>query len=94
MARMSPRARAAVMSLLFPGLGQLYLAKPGRAGIWFVGLVAIYLIAGQRDSDRWIAPILAAVLGSRPQSRRSLSAVVRVNGRDDNKPRPLRQSTR
>lgn len=63
MARMSPRARAAVMSLLFPGLGQLYLAKPGRAGIWFVGLVAIYLIAGQRDSDRWIAPILATVLG-------------------------------
>jgi TM2 domain-containing membrane protein YozV len=60
---MSPRARAAVMSLLLPGLGQMYLGKAGRAAIWFAGLVAIYLITGQRDGDRWIAPVFATVLG-------------------------------
>jgi len=60
---MSPGARAAVMSLLLPGLGQLYLGRAGRAAIWFGGLMVIYLIAGSRDADRWIAPVLATALG-------------------------------
>jgi TM2 domain-containing membrane protein YozV len=51
------------MSVLLPGLGQMYLGKGGRAAIWFAGLVAIYLITGQRDGDRWIAPVFATVLG-------------------------------
>ncbi len=55
--------RAAVMSLLLPGLGQLYLGRAGRAAIWFGGLMAVYLIAGARDVDRWIAPVLSTVLG-------------------------------
>ena len=60
---MSPRARAAVMSLLLPGLGQLYLGRAGRAAIWFGGLIVIYLIAGSRNADRWISPVLATALG-------------------------------
>ncbi len=60
---MSPRARAAVMSLLLPGLGQLYLGRTGRAAIWFGGLMVVYLITGSRATDRWIAPVLATVLG-------------------------------
>lgn len=60
---MSMRTRAAIMSLLFPGLGQFYLGRPGRAGIWFGGLVAVYLIAGSQDTDRWIAPVFATILG-------------------------------
>ena len=62
-AKMTPRARAAVMSLLFPCLGQMYLGRGGRAVIWFAGLVLIYLIAGSNDADRWIAPVLATALG-------------------------------
>lgn len=62
-ARMSPSARAAVMSLLLPGLGQLYLGRAGRAVIWLGGLIAVYLIAGSREADRWIAPVLSVVLG-------------------------------
>jgi hypothetical protein len=60
---MSPGARAAVMSLLLPGLGQLYLGRAGRAAVWFGGLIVVYLIAGSRDADRWIAPVLATALG-------------------------------
>lgn len=60
---MSPRARAAVMSLLLPGLGQLYLGRAGRAAIWFGGVIVVYLIAGSREADRWIAPVMATVLG-------------------------------
>ncbi len=60
---MSPRARAAVMSLLLPGLGQLYLGRAGRAAIWFGGLMVVYLITGSRTTDRWIPPVLATVLG-------------------------------
>lgn len=63
MARMRPATRAAIMSLLLPGLGQFYLGRAGRAGIWFGGLIAVYLIAGSRQTDRWIAPVLATVLG-------------------------------
>lgn len=60
---MSPRARAAVMSLLLPGLGQLYLGRAGRAAIWFGGLIVIYVIASSRGADRWISPVLATALG-------------------------------
>lgn len=60
---MRPSTRAAVMSVLLPGLGQLYLGRPGRAAIWFGGLIAVYVIAGSREADRWIAPVLATVLG-------------------------------
>ncbi len=60
---MTPRTRAAVMSLLLPGLGQVYLGRAGRAAIWFGGLVAVYVIAGSRDADRWIAPVFAAIVG-------------------------------
>ncbi len=62
-ARMSMRTRAAVMSLLLPGLGQMYLGRGGRAVIWFAGLVVVYLIAGSDGADRWIAPVLATALG-------------------------------
>jgi TM2 domain-containing membrane protein YozV len=51
------------MSLLLPGLGQLYLGRPGRAGIWFGGLVLIYLIAGAQGAPRWISPVVATALG-------------------------------
>ena len=61
---MSPRARAAVMSLLLPGLGQLYLGRAGRAAIWFGGLMVVYLITGSRATDRWIAPVLATAMRS------------------------------
>ena len=50
-ARMAPRTRAAVMSLLLPGLGQMYLGRGGRAVIWFAGLVVVYLIAGSDGAD-------------------------------------------
>lgn len=60
---MRPSTRAAVMSVLLPGLGQLYLGRAGRAAIWFGGLIAVYVIAGSREADRWIAPVLATVLG-------------------------------
>lgn len=60
---MRPSTRAAVMSVLLPGLGQLYLGRAGRAAIWFGGLIAVYLIAGSREADRWIAPVMATVLG-------------------------------
>lgn len=51
------------MSLLLPGLGQLYLGRASRAAIWFGGLMVVYLITGSRTTDRWIAPVLATVLG-------------------------------
>lgn len=62
-AKMTPRNRAAVMSLLLPGLGQIYLGRGGRAVIWFAGLVVVYLIAGSNGADRWIAPVFATALG-------------------------------
>ncbi len=61
--RMSPRARAAVMSLLLPGLGQIYLGRGGRAMIWFAGLLVVYLIAGSSEADRWMSPVFAIALG-------------------------------
>lgn len=64
MSRMSMGTRAAVMSLLLPGLGQLYLGRAGRAGIWFGGLLVVYLITGSQNTERWIAPVLATVLGA------------------------------
>ncbi len=60
---MTPRTRAAVMSLLLPGLGQIYLGRGRRALIWFAGLVALYLIAGSNNADAWIAPALTLTLG-------------------------------
>jgi hypothetical protein len=51
------------MSLLLPGLGQLYLGRAGRAAIWFAGLVVVYVIASSRNADRWISPVLATALG-------------------------------
>lgn len=41
LARTSPKTRAAVMSLILPGLGQAYVDRIGRAVIWLVGVVAL-----------------------------------------------------
>lgn len=54
--------RAAILSLLVPGLGHAYLRRFGRALIWLAGLVAIAAVIGGRTVDAWIPVTLGAVL--------------------------------
>jgi TM2 domain-containing membrane protein YozV len=61
-ARLSPQARAGILSFVIPGLGQVYLGRFGRGLIWFVGLVVVAQIAGADSAAQWIAPLIGAAL--------------------------------
>lgn len=56
------RVRAAILSLLIPGLGQVYLDHLGRAVIWFAGLVGV-AVAARGATPGWQTALLAGALG-------------------------------
>lgn len=62
-----PRTKAAVLSLLIAGLGQVYLGRFGRALIWFAGVVAMTLTldrGGASQSARAAFGVAIGVLSS------------------------------
>lgn len=63
MARMSIPTRAGIMSLLLPGLGQVYVNRIPRAIVWFVGLLILVNVLGREEIDRWIPLVFTGVLG-------------------------------
>lgn len=62
--RLSRSTRAALLSFLLPGLGQVYVGRFGRAVIWFAGLLVVGGIAGAESADPWLAPMAALALAS------------------------------
>jgi len=55
-------ALAAVLSLVLPGLGHVYIGRFGRALIWFGGALLVGGIVNQEEAELWIGVVtLAAV---------------------------------
>jgi hypothetical protein len=55
-------ALAAVLSLVLPGLGHVYLGRFGRALIWFGGALLVGGIANQEEAELWIGVALLAAV--------------------------------
>jgi hypothetical protein len=53
----------AVLSVLLPGLGHVYLGRLARALIWFAGSLIIAGILRQGALDAWVPIVMLAVVG-------------------------------
>jgi uncharacterized protein DUF6677 len=54
---------AAVLSLLMPGLGHVYIGRFARAIIWFAGSLVIAGILREGRVDAWIPLTMFAAIG-------------------------------
>ncbi|MCU0308315.1 MAG: hypothetical protein MUE51_11225 [Thermoleophilia bacterium] len=55
-------AVAALLSLVMPGLGHVYIGRFGRALIWFGGALLIFAILSSEDTATWVSLVMLSVL--------------------------------